>query len=159
MAKKIGNVREQRLAKEQANELANELEVLHPERIITIGGQDVTVREYSFLDWVRMRPALTPVLDAVGAAIEASEVPSYNKVVDLISEHSETLLPVIAQAAGVGMDFLASLTAEEGEELLATWWGVNGRFFVRRALHRVMATRVERLGNATASATEASSPA
>ncbi|MBZ8143644.1 hypothetical protein CLD22_27925, partial [Rubrivivax gelatinosus] len=76
MAKKIGNVHAAKLAAREAGELANELEVLHPERLITVRGRDITLREYGFVEWVRMRPALQPVLDAICATLEASEVPT-----------------------------------------------------------------------------------
>ncbi|MBZ8143634.1 hypothetical protein CLD22_27865 [Rubrivivax gelatinosus] len=63
------------------------------------------------------------------------------------------------------MDFLSSLTGDEGDELLTTWWSVNARFFIRRAFHRIAMGRAEREAEEHAkkkvmeSVTAASSPA
>lgn len=115
----------------------NELEVLHPERQLVFGTRKLTVREYGHVEWLRLLPLAEPLVAAIAAALEQGRDPTYEEALACLAQHIDALAPLIAQAAGLTPEDHAALDPEQGELLLMTWWGVNGRFFVGRALNRV----------------------
>ena len=120
----------------------NELEVLHPERELVLGKRKVLVREYGHVEWLRLLPQAAPLVAAIAAALEQGRDPTYEEALSCLAQHIDALAPLIAQAADLTPEDHAALDPEQGEVLLMTWWGVNGRFFVGRALNRVaVATR------------------
>lgn len=131
MARKIAK------AAAAAPPMENELDVLHPERQLVFGTRKVTVREYGHVEWLRLLPQAEPLVAAIAAALEHGRDPTYEEALACLAQHIDALAPLIAQAAGLEPEEHAALDPEQGEVLLMTWWGVNGRFFVGRALNRV----------------------
>lgn len=147
-----------------AADAAAELDVLHPERTITLRCGAVTVREYGHVEWLRALPAAAPLVAAIAGMLESGTEPSYEDALLAVATHIDGLRPLIAQAADIDLNAFDSLPPDEGELLLMTWWGVNGRFFTARALNRVAVARAERAArvravpSAGASSTPPSSP-
>lgn len=138
MAKLVGNKRAKAPAAKTAD---NELEVLHPERHLVLGGKKVAVREYGHVEWLRLLPRAEPMVAAIAAKLDAGREVSYEDALNILVEHTDALMPLVHQAADLADD--TQLTPDDGELLLMTWWGVNGRFFVQRALNRVAIARTE----------------
>lgn len=115
----------------------NELDVLHPERELVFGARKVTVREYGHVEWLRLLPQAEPLVAAIASALEQGRDPTYEEALACLAQHIDALAPLVAQAADLSPVDHAALDPEQGELLLMTWWGVNGRFFVGRALNRV----------------------
>lgn len=141
MAQKIGNARQPKPAAQPA---ADDLEILHPERTVTLGIGAVTVREYGGVEWLRLLPKAAPMVDAIGAQLEAGAAPTYDDALYILASHVDALLPLVAQAVDLSLEQVEALTAPELELLLMTWWGVCGHFFVERALNRVLVARQEK---------------
>lgn len=141
----------------------SDLEVLHPERVLLLGGDQVTVREYSNVEWLRLLPAAEPMVAAVAEMLASPHEPTYEAVLNAIATHTDGLLPLIVQAADRDMDWLESLHPNEVEFLLMTWWGVNAHFFVlraknRRAVEQASATRKAQAAQTTTSVGARSTP-
>ena len=47
----------------------SDMEVLHPERFLVLGGGRVTVREYGNVEWLRALPAAEPLVAALAAML------------------------------------------------------------------------------------------
>lgn len=143
----------------------NELETLHPERELVFGKRKVVVREYGHVEWLRLLPQAEPLVAAIAAALEQGRDPTYEEALACLAQHIDALAPLIAQAAGLALADYEQLDPEQGEVLLMTWWGVNGRFFVGRALNRVAVSMRESANRkalqaaADSLATQRSSPA
>lgn len=119
-----------------------DLEVLHPEQKLTLGGQMVTVREYGFVESLRIRPLMKPFLnDLHELASTGSDMP-LDEVFDLIAKHQDSCLELAAIAADVDQAFVESLSSPEGENLLLAWWGANGPFFSRQLQMRLYNQKV-----------------
>jgi hypothetical protein len=134
MATKVGNSRRQ-AAKTAGPE--NELEILHPERTVVLAGQRVTVREYGHVEWLRLLAVAAPLVDAIAAQLEAGGTPAYEEALAIVAQHIDGMAPLVCQACGMEAEAFERLNPDDGELLLMTWWGVNGRFFVQRALTKV----------------------
>lgn len=110
------------------------LEVLFPDRQLTVGGVEVTVRELSFSEQLRHNHLLAPLGDSL-AAIPPQKMDSpesINVIFDALALHADALRELIAISCGQSMDWVDTLPPDEGEALVLTWWEVNSGFFVRR---------------------------
>jgi len=122
---------------------ADDLEILHPEREIEIAGVKVTMREYGFVEGMRLAGKAAPIVhdikglsaDVTGAGLE------YSALEAVFATHADTITDMVAQACDQPVEWVRTLPPEDGENLIFTWWAVNGPFFVRRLL-RDLAMRV-----------------
>lgn len=119
----------------------SDMEVLHPEQIVLLGGKPVTIREYGNLEWLRALPKAAPLVDAIADMLDGAEEPTYEPVLATIAAHVDGLLPLIVQAVDRDLVWFESLPTGDAELLLMAWWGVNGHFFVQRASNRVSVAR------------------
>jgi|GEM_PF-398380 len=153
MAKKVERPRK----KSSAPDGAEDLEILHPERIVTIGGRTLTVREYSFVEGLRLRPLYQPLLDALYETMQHGEVPRTDEVQAILAEHLDATLQLIAVAADTDVDYVSSLNLRDGNQLLDAWWGANGPFFLRNVFDRMMHQKILQKARAGQTPTNSSS--
>lgn len=111
-----------------------DLNVLLPDVPLELAGRKLTVREYRFIDGLRVRLKAKPLIDDLetlakdGAAADAG-IEDY---IDLMAKHDVLVRELMAESIdGADADFIDGLSADDGYALLITWWGVAGRFFVR----------------------------
>lgn len=151
MAQKIEKPKPQR-------EEAEDLEILHPERTFTVAGEEITVREYGFVEGLRLRSQAAPLLDSL-CQIMTGDGLSLEQVLDILAEHHQVTLALLAQAIDRDVAWLErdSVSQEDGHALLMTWWSVNGPFLLRsvqrRRMAEMVAERVKRNPDAFAGAT------
>lgn len=142
---------------------ADDLSILHPERDITIGGRQLTVREYGFREGIELerQPDVAAILGELTEIAQQPEGETFEQMLGVLTRHPDELTALMAQAADVGVDWINDRTQvsdSEGQALLMTWWLVNSGFFVRRVMRR-LATRYAKQarGSATPTSTSASS--
>lgn len=139
MAKRI----EKPVAK-KADTGADDLDILFPDRSVLIAGKKITVREYGFVEGLRVRAAAKPFIDDLSGILKSSGVPLVEQITGLIERHSDLVVLLVAEAADVDQNFMHSLTDQEGEALLGCWWSVNGPFFLNKAKDRLRAEVVDK---------------
>lgn len=115
-----------------------------PPRSIWLGNRWAKVREYQHGEWLALLSRVEPLIAALAARVSTGEEPTYELALDVLAANHPMLLPLVAQAADLPPSYVAELPPDDGELLLMTWWGVNGRFFVSRALNRVSVREGER---------------
>lgn len=120
---------------------ADDLQVLHTERSATIAGRVVVVREYGFIEGLGLRPLVQPFLDDLHAQIASGGVPELEQILVILGTHHETIQALVAKAADVEPEWVASLNQDDGYVLLILWWEVNGPFYFRSVLRRVLAEK------------------
>lgn len=113
----------------------NELDVLHPEQTLQVGGRTVTVREYSFVEGLRIEAKVRPLVQGLDA-MAAEDGPAIDRLYALMAENHELVLELVAQACGQPLDWVRGLGDEDGQSLLMAWWSANARFFLRRLILR-----------------------
>ncbi|WP_158271549.1 DUF6631 family protein [Pseudomonas sp. HMWF032] len=125
-----------------AAEGANDLQLLHPNLVATLNGREVTVREYGFVEGLRLQPLLQPFLDDLYELIKADTLPPVDQIVGLIGRHKDAVLEALAVSADIELAELQALKSQyEGRTLLMKWWTANGPFFYRCVLDRILAER------------------
>lgn len=135
----------------------SDLAILHPEQAIALRGRTVLVREYGYIEGLRLHAGIRLLLDALYARFSAAgDPPSGFEVRELFAEHAVTVqwligqaitaypetndaLEVFSQEVARNAQWVATLNDVEGDALLTLWWGVNGGFFSRRMREMRMA--------------------
>lgn len=115
---------------------ADDLEVLHPERLLTIAGREVTVREYGFVEGLRLLKLAEPIIAGLQGDLSRG-APSFESIMGVVAEHADVAVQLIAVACDVDAEWIESLSQDEGHLLLMAWWGVNGPFYMRTAATRL----------------------
>ncbi|WP_312679869.1 DUF6631 family protein [Stutzerimonas nitrititolerans] len=138
----------------------DDLEVLHPNRSATIAGRSVTVREYGFIEGMRLRPLLQPFLDDLHTMMLGDALPGLDQITMTLGAHIDAVSEAVAIAADVELEWLAGLSQDDGMHLLMLWWGANGPFYVRSVRNRIATDRaVEKLRAGQMSTPSSSPPA
>ncbi len=137
---------------------AGDLDVLHPDRSATIAGRQVRVREYGFVEGLKLRPILQPFLDDLHAVVIDAGIPQLDHIVALLGEHADAIAHAVAVAADVEQQWLAGLNQDDGMNMLMLWWGANGPFYVRSVFSRIATDREVARLRAGPTSTPASSP-
>lgn len=120
---------------------ADDLQVLHPELQATIAGREITVREYGFVEGMRLRPLLQPFLDDLHAIVAGGSLPPLEHITTLLGTHIDAVIEAVATAADLEVEWLTTpaRTQDEGQHLLMLWWAANGPFYVRSVFSRIAA--------------------
>lgn len=141
-----------------AEDPQDDLEILHPERELRIQGALIQVREYGFVEGLKIRPIAQPFIDSLGALFKSGNLTT-ETVIDTVAEHLDAVLELVAIAADVDREWIEQLNDADGQALLMTWWGVNGPFFVRALQTRAITELLEAQRKAgQASAGQTSTP-
>lgn len=134
--------RKTRAAAEPAQDPTAALEILHPERIATIARREIVMREYGFVESMRLHDLIQPILLDLRTAVEAGGVPTLDTVLGVLAGHSDAIVQLLARGADVEPEWVAGLSAPDGEALLYLWWGANGPFWLGGVVQRIAAERI-----------------
>lgn len=123
----------------------DDLDILHPERIAEVGGKQVEVKEYSFVQGARLAKAQNIVIDKLSGMLlfkrekqEAPEVQDIlNSLYEVFAEAPDEMIKLLTEATGEEKEFIETLSQTEGQILLFVWWSVNGPFLIGSAVDRI----------------------
>lgn len=129
--------------------MPDELNILIPDRTLTICGVEVTVHEYTLAEQLQHRQPLKAIsegfMDAMNAKPDA-EV-SIDELYDVLGANWDAVLQAVAVSCGRSVEWVAGLTGDDSENLLLIWWGVNAAFFTRNAIRPALTRLVQQLQN------------
>lgn len=135
-----------------------DLEILHPERPLTVANRPVVVREYGHVEGLRMLAWAKPFTDDLYAVIaRGSQPPGVAEMAELLAKHVDLVRDMVAQAADVEPSWVESLSDVDGDLLFMAWWKANAGFFIRRLVARAAAEKLEARLRAGAASTPPSS--
>lgn len=125
-----------------AAEGADDLNVLHPNLVAKLNGRQVVVREYGFIEGLELQAELQPFLDGLYEMAKGGTLVPLHEIVGLLGRHSTLIAHAIAIAADVDpQEVLELKDQQQGQALLMKWWVVNGPFFWRCVLDRILGER------------------
>jgi len=128
-----------RIEKPQAMEDSqDDLEILHPDAEITVAGRQLTVREYGFIEGLKLRGKMQPFLESLRSLTATPAVTPIDRILDILAEHQAAVTELVAVSAGVEPEWIESLNDQDGSALVFTWWAVNSPFFVRQLQNRMI---------------------
>jgi len=92
----------------------------------------VHVREYSLVQSLRHRADLNALVEALRSTFASAGTDnSLETILDIMSQQEPLVLRLVALSCEQPVDWIQSLPTADGEQLLFSWWTVNGDFFVR----------------------------
>lgn len=127
----------------------DDLAILHPERELVIAGEKVTVREYGFVEGLRLAPLAQPIVASLSGAFQSKSGVSLAAMRNAFAAYPEQVTVLIAESC-VGpattdeekqsrpqrvaqmTEWVSALNDTDGDALLLLWQTVNMGFFVRR---------------------------
>lgn len=123
-----------------AEQAAEDLNVLFPHQTIPIGGKDILVQEYPFMQWLELKLLHTEFLDElaelVGHSDDGIEI---DELMEFFEDRFKHVQALIAASIDRPLEFFKMLKSDEVDSLVLTWWHVNKNFFlksVRRKLRK-----------------------
>ncbi|HET7300228.1 MAG TPA: DUF6631 family protein [Oleiagrimonas sp.] len=141
----------------------SDLAIIHPDMTLPIAGRSVTVREYRFTNGMRARAKGAPLIADLERLVASPEVAeaTTEDYLDLLATHADLVRELMLDSVeGIDADWMDSLDDADGTELLLAWWGVCGRFFIRRVLAKMreqIAKQFLQAASAGATSSDASS--
>lgn len=118
----------------EAEKQAEEAEVLHPDRTITIAGREVTVREFRALESMRLASKTRPIVASLREICDEQEgaPPTGDIVETMLERHGDAFFDLMAVASDQPREWIEQLGDDNFFALLTTFWEVNAGFFTRR---------------------------
>lgn len=108
------------LRKRKADASANDLEILYPERSVLVGGRLFKVREYAFLEGMRLAATFSAQVQALKAALAGEAVGN---------DHSPAIIHLLTLATGEDVMAVGGCSDAEYDALVRTWLELNGYLF------------------------------
>ena len=130
-----------------------ELEALFPDREVRVRDPDtgediaVTVREYRYLEGLEAAVEAAPLLAALAEGYGPDgrgDGPAAAAIEAAMARHAAVWLRLLARATGREADWLARLSAADGDVVGNAMWSVNVRFFIARVVALLAARRAKR---------------
>ncbi len=122
--------------------MADSLEILNPDIILNVGGGEVKVREFSFRQSLELGPSLAPLLAGIDS--EIGEGDSLSGLIDQLYAYPAELMHMLRLSTSQDQEWIDSLSAEDGDKLVLTFWSVNAGFFMRRLVMRRQIAKQQR---------------
>ena len=119
-----------------AAEGADDLGILHPERTRTIAGRTITVREYGFVEGLKLEPIIKPFIDSLHNVVKPNTSATLDEITAVLGEHHEITLQMMAQSCDVEAEWIDTLNDRDGTTLLHLWWSVCAPFVLKRVFDR-----------------------
>lgn len=142
-------------APEQRGE--DDLAVLFPDRQATIAGVAVTMREYRWVEGMRLQMLLAPIVERLADLAEQGSLADAAAHESLFADASDVLPLLISTACDQPLEWVESLSDRDGRNLRLLWWAVNLPFFVPRVSDRLLARQLASVDGAKPS-TSSSQP-
>ena len=118
---------------------AAELEILHPERTIKVGGKAITLNELTFGDSLRLHAQVAPIVAGIEQMMRdrGNDVPQYRDTLGVFAANLDATFALMAVSAGCDEAWLRSLGSADGDLVMLTFWTANAGFFIQRAANDI----------------------
>lgn len=110
---------------------ADELGVIFTKDQIIVGGEPITVHEFTFAEGLRASVIAQPIIEALGSASGEAEPHDFDRI---IGENADAWLNLIALNIDKPREWIDALPDGDGMALSLAFWGVNAGFFMKRLI-------------------------
>lgn len=116
----------------------NNLAVLMPNREITLAGETITVREYSFKDALTIGNEIDQFVALIVAEMNSTNTLSIEQADLIIINNLELVYSLISTSIQKPITWIEALSYENGLQLLDWWWVVNSGFFMNAVTRKII---------------------
>lgn len=128
----------------------SDLDILLPDQVVTIAGKELTIRELTFAQTLRLSQAMAPIIDMLADLCESDEV-SPTLMEAALCAQPDAWISFMAQASGQSVAWVESLSDTDGRALQMLTLERNRRFFVQRLLLAVELRKRQQAPSSTSS--------
>jgi hypothetical protein len=128
-------------------EESNDLNALMPNREITLGGEIITVREYSFKDALTIGNEIDQFVALIVNEMNGTNKITIEQVDSIIMNNLELVYSLISTSIQKPISFIEALSYEDGLQLLDWWWVVNSRFFMNAVTRKIIRQNATKQAN------------
>ena len=125
----------------------NNLEVLMPNREITLAGETITVREYSFKDALTIGNEIDQFVALIVAEMNSTNKLSIEQADLIIINNLELVHSLISTSIQKPVTWIEALSYENGLQLLDWWWVVNSGFFMNAVTRKIIRQNATKQAN------------
>lgn len=109
-----------------------EPDIIFPDRTLPIGGEEVAVHEFRYLEGLRAAAVAQPLLSDLLTLIQNEDAMGLPELDRIIENNADVWVQLLAMSIGKTADWLAGLSDKDGTLLSMTFWEINGPFLLRR---------------------------
>lgn len=130
-AEQLAQLEREENAQAETEQAVHDLSVLFPNQTVFIQGQNITVNEYPFVQWLQLRQQYSAFIDKFTALMSNQDDVLVDDVLMFFEDEFSDVQGLILASINQSSDFLNTVSASEMESLMLTWWQVNKHFFIR----------------------------
>ncbi|XKM14237.1 hypothetical protein RCS94_03470 [Orbaceae bacterium ac157xtp] len=119
-------------------EETNDLDILMPNREITIANEVITIREYSFKDALTIGAEIDQFTALIVAAMNGTNKITIEQADAIFINNIELVNSLISVSINKPISFIESLDYEDGIQLLDWWWVVVSGFFMNAVTRKII---------------------
>ena len=116
----------------------NDLATLMPTREITLAGETITVREYSFKDALTIGNDINQFVALIVNEMNGTNKITIEQVDTIFINNLELIYSLISTSIQKPISFIESLSYSDGLQLLDWWWVVNSGFFMNAVTRKII---------------------
>ena len=135
-----------------AENAAEDLSVLFSDQSILLGEKTVTVQEYPFMTWIELKPQCSEINSQLAAFMTREADVSIDELLECFEDNFQIMQKLLAVSISESNEYLKTLSDDEMQSLMLTWWGVNKHFFLRSANRILRKTNQQSDGQTSSSA-------
>lgn len=129
----------------------DDLAIMFPDRQAVIAGVTVTMREYRWVEGLRLQLLTAPLVERLADLAQQGRLADAVAHESLFADHAEALPLLISTACDQPLEWVESLSDRDGRNLRLLWWTVNLPFFSTRVSDRLLARQIDGLTSSTSS--------
>ncbi|WP_223619002.1 DUF6631 family protein [Lysobacter sp. ESA13C] len=112
---------------------ADDLIVLQPNRVLSLGEHTVTVRELGFFESLRLHSEIAALVADLVEQTDDGNI-DLGRLHRVCAQHPDATVELLAQVSDQPVELVHSLNAAQGDLLLLTFWAINADFFLQRVI-------------------------
>ena len=96
------------------NQATSELDILYPNRDITVGGETVTVKEYTLIQQMQHNAKLAAFIATLRdqlASVDKPENARWDEIMQALADNYEAIIELVAVSINKPVEFVANLNA------------------------------------------------
>ena len=117
---------------------SNDLATLMPNREISLAGETITVREYSFKDALTIGNEIDQFVTLIVTEMNGTNKMTIEQADLIIMNNLELVYSLISTSIQKPILFIESLSYSDGLQLLDWWWVVNSGFFMNAVTRKII---------------------
>lgn len=136
-AEQLAQLEREENAQTETEQAVHDLSVLFPNQTVFIQGQNITVNEYPFVQWLQLRQQYSSFIEKFTALMSNQDDVLVDDVLMFFEDEFADVQGLILASINQSSDFLSKVSSGEMEALMLTWWQVNKHFFIK-SMVRIM---------------------